>query len=588
MFEITDTLIRTFRKYHIPMSRPDAELLQRMIRAGRGGEPADLVLKNAALLDVITGTTTTTDIAIVADRIVGTHATYSGKTEIDVTGLTAVPGFIDTHLHIESSLVTPFEFDRCVLPHGVTTIVCDPHEIANVLGAEGIRYFVESAEHTIMDVHVNLSSCVPATNFETSGARLEIEDLLPFRDRPKVIGLAEVMNFPGVINTDPGIIAKLEAFQGGHMDGHAPLLRGTDLNAYLAAGIRTDHEATTAEEAREKLAKGMFILMREGSVSKDLDALAEILDENTANYVALCTDDRNPLDIGEEGHLDALIRRLIAKGVAPHLVYRVASHTAARIFGLMDRGLIAPGWRADMALLSNVNSCQVEMVISGGRLVTPELFAARHTIPPVGLDSMKAKPVAPSDFITEPKPNQNAVPVIGVKPGLIITFREEAVLASTAEGLQPDLDKDVIKVAVVERHGINGNIGRAFVKGFGLKSGAIASSIGHDSHNITVIGASDTAMARAVNHIIEMGGGFCVATDDEVRADLPLPIAGLMSLEPFEVVEKHLESLRSEAHKLGCILPEPFLQVAFLALPVIPHLKMTDRGLFDVDKFDFI
>lgn len=570
------------------MSKPDAALLTRMIRAGRGGEPADLVIKNVELLDVITGALTRTDVAIVADRIVGTHATYSGKTEIDASGLTAVPGFIDTHLHIESSLVTPFEFDRCVLPHGVTTIVCDPHEIANVLGTEGIRYFVESAERTIMDVRVNLSSCVPSTRFETSGARLEIDDLAPFRDHPKVIGLAEMMNFPGVINADPGIIAKLVAFQDGHMDGHAPLLSGTDLNAYLTAGIRTDHEATSAAEAREKLAKGMFILMREGSVSKDLNALSEILDENTANYVALCTDDRNPLDIGEEGHLDALIRRLIAKGIAPHLAYRVASHTGARIFGLMDRGLIAPGWRADIALLSDLEACRVEQVVSGGRIVTPELFATRKIIPPVGLTSMKARPVSPSDFTAAPKPGQNAAPVIGVKPGLIITFREEAVLASTADGLQPDLDKDVIKVAVIERHGINGNIGRAFVTGFGLKTGAIASSVGHDSHNITVIGATDRSMARAVNRVIEMGGGFCVATDDEVRADLPLPVAGLMSPEPFETVEAHLARLRDEAHKLGCTLPEPFLQVAFLALPVIPHLKLTDRGLFDVDKFDFV
>lgn len=562
--------------------------LTRMIHAGKGDVPADLVLKNIQMLDVISGAITTTDIAIVADRIVGTHASYSGKQEIDCTGKWAVPGFIDTHLHIESSLVTPLEFDRCVLPHGVTSVICDPHEIANVLGAPGIEYFIKCAEQSIMDIRINLSSCVPATAFETSGARLEIDDLLPFTKHPKVIGLAEMMNFPGVINTDPGILAKLLAFQGGHMDGHAPLLSGTDLNAYLAPGIRTDHEATSANEAREKLSKGMAILIREGSVSKDLNALSEIINADTSSFLALCTDDRNPLDISEEGHLDELIRRLIAKGHAPHLIYRIASISAARIFGLKDRGLVAPGWRADIAILDDFKSCQVSDVISAGRLVSPELFETRDDIALVGLHSMKAKPVPPQAFEMKPLHGKNQMPVIGVKPGLIITFREEATLAVTDKGVQPDLNKDVIKVAVVERHGINGNIGHGFVTGFGLTSGAIASSVGHDSHNITVIGANDADMALAVNRLIELKGGFAVAKDGEILAELALPIAGLMSPQPFEDVSKTLEHLRDAAHSLGCILPEPFLQVAFLALPVIPHLKMTDRGLFDVDKFDFV
>ncbi|MEO5807776.1 adenine deaminase [Devosia sp.] len=565
-----------------------SQSLTRMILAGQGKTPADIVIRNVSLLDVITGAITVTDIAIVEDRIVGTHQNYEGKTIIDGTGRFAVPGFIDTHLHIESSLVTPFEFDRCVLPHGVTTVICDPHEIANVLGAEGIRYFLDCAEQTVMDVRVNLSSCVPATAFETSGAALEIDDLEPFRSHNKVIGLAEVMNFPGVLNSDPGIIAKLLAFQDGHIDGHAPLLRGEALNGYLAAGIRTDHEATTAAEAREKLAKGMAILIREGSVSKDLTALAEILDENTSSFVALCTDDRNPLDIAEEGHLDSSIRRLIAMGRPLHHVYRAASHSAARIFGLKDRGLLAPGWRADIALLDSLEGCFVSDVISGGRLVVAELFAARIPVAPVGLTSMKATPVTAKSFDTPAKPGRNETPVIGVKPGLILTFRESATLEQTESGLQPDLNADVIKVAVVERHGLNGNIGRSFVKGFGLKTGAIASSVGHDSHNITVIGANDADMAVAVNRLIELGGGFAVAQDGTITAELALPLAGLMSLEPFETVAHKLHHLRDAANALGCVLPEPFLQVAFLALPVIPHLKMTDRGLFDVDKFDFV
>jgi adenine deaminase len=570
------------------MTTPSKESLVRMIRAGAGAEPADVVIKNVRLLDVITGALVETDIAIVEDRIVGTHDAYRGKREIDGRGRYAVPGFIDTHLHIESSLVTPFEFDRCVLPHGVTTIFCDPHEIANVLGAEGIRYFLDCAEQAVMDIRVNLSSCVPATAFETSGARLEIADLLPFRDHPKVHGLAEVMNFPGVIAGDPGMVDKLHAFQDGHIDGHAPLLSGRGLNAYLAGRIRTDHEATSAREAREKLAKGMAILIREGSVSKDLNALAEVLDENTSSFVALCTDDRNPLDIAEEGHLDSSIRRLIAHGRPLHHVYRAASHSAARIFGLRDRGLVAPGWRADIVLLDDLEDCRVSDVFAAGRLVVPELFAARKPVKPVGLHSVRAQEATPATFHVPARDGANETPAIGVKPGLIITFRETAALEKDETGLRPSLEQDVIKLAVVERHGKNGNVGRSFVKGFGLKSGAIASSVGHDSHNITVVGVNDADMAVAVNRIRELQGGFVVARHGKVTAELALPIAGLMSDQPFEEVGHKLEHLREAAQALGCVLPEPFLQVAFLALPVIPHLKLTDRGLFDVDAFGFV
>ena len=565
-----------------------AATLTRMIHAGARRIPADLVIKDVNLLDVVTGAITRTDIAIVAGRIVGTHADYEGLETIDGRGRVAVPGFFDTPLHIESSLMTPLEFDRCVLPHGVTTVICDPHEIANVLGVEGIRYFLDGAERTIMDIRVNLSSCVPATPFETAGATLEVDDLLPLVDHPQVIGLAEMMNFPGVLNADPGIIAKLVAFQDGHIDGHAPLLLGTDLNGYLAAGIHTDHESTSAAEAREKLKKGVAVLIRESSVCKDLPQLAEILDENSSSFVALCTDDRNPVDIEAEGHLDNSIRHLIRLGRPLHHVYRAASHSAARIFGLTDRGFIGPGYRADIVLVDRLEDCSVSDVISAGRLVTPALFDTRQPLPPVGLTSVKAKPVSAQSFAVPVNPNRNATTVIGVKPGLVLTFRDSATLASGPNGLMPDLENDVIKVAVVERHGKNGNIATAFTRGFGLTRGAIASSVGHDSHNITVVGATEADMAVAVNRLIAMQGGFVVADDGQISAELPMTVAGLMSELPFEEIAARLHKLRAAARAIGCTLPEPFLQVSFLALPVIPHLKMTDRGLFDVDAFDFV
>ncbi|MCK0207695.1 adenine deaminase [Starkeya koreensis] len=558
----------------------------RLIDAGRGVAPADLVIKGVRLLDVITGTITRTDIAIVGDRIVGTYDSYDGATVIDGSGLFAVPGFIDTHLHVESSLVTPLEFDRCVLPHGVTTAICDPHEIANVLGAEGIAWFQRCAEHTIMDLRVQLSSCVPATGFETAGAELDAADLVALRGHASGIGLAEFMNFPGVLFRDAGCLDKLSAFSDGHIDGHAPLLRGRDLNGYIASGIRTEHEATSLEEAREKLVKGMTVLIREGSVSKDLHALIPLISADTSAFLAFCTDDRNPLDIAEEGHLDYMIREAIKGGAPLHHVYRVASWSAANAFGLRDRGLIAPGRRADIVLLDDLESCSVRHVVSAGRLVTPELFATRAHVPPVGLDSMKAEPVEAADFrIPATGP---ATRVIGVVPGRIITEDLSFDLAVIDGEKHADLDKDAVKVCVVARHGKNRNIGRGFVHGFGMKRGAIASSVGHDSHNITVVGVDEADMAVAVNRLIDLKGGFVVAEGGQVRAELALPVAGLMADTSFEEVHDALIPLRAAAKALGVVLPEPFLQVAFLPLPVIPHLKITDFGLFDVNAFALI
>lgn len=560
--------------------------LEQRIAQGRGDDPADLVLRGGTVFDVVTGAMIAGDVAICGDTIVGTGAQYEGTEVVDVTGLTLVPGFIDTHLHIESSLVTPFEFDRCVAPRGITTAICDPHEIANVIGLPGIRYFQDASEHTLMDIRVQLSSCVPSTHMETSGAALSAEDLARVMNHPSGIGLAEFMNYPGVIHRDPGCLAKIALFEGGHIDGHCPQLSGTDLNAYIAAGIRTEHEATTAEEALEKLRKGMRVLIREGSVSKDLEALAPILTEATSAYLCLCTDDRNPLDIGEYGHLDYMIRRLIERGASPLAVYRAASLSAAEAFGLKDRGQIAPGKRADIVALDSLESCHAQMVFCAGQRLTDAAFAARKTLPPVGRRSVLAPTVSPTDF--RARANRAETDVIGILEGKIITEHLREDIPVQDGDKRPDPSRDLIRISVIERHGKNGNIASGFVKGFGLKSGAIASTVCHDHHNIAVVGANYDDMALAANRMSEIEGGFVVARDGEILAELPLPVAGLMSLAPFEEVRDHLIALRRAARSLGVTLEEPFLQLAFLALPVIPALKITDRGMVDVTRFEIL
>ncbi len=558
-----------------------------IIDQARGKVPADLVVKSVGIFDLTSGEVTVGDIAIAGDRIVGIHETYRGATEIDGRGLVAVPGFIDSHVHCESTLVPPLEFDRCVTPRGTTTAICDPHEICNVLGLAGLKYFLECAAVTVMDLRVQLSSCVPATHLETSGARLEAEDLLPFKHHPKVLGLAEFMNVPGVLNKDPAVLAKLSAFSDVQIDGHSPLLSSYDLNAYIAAGVRNCHETTSAAEAREKLAKGMQVLVREGTVSKDLAALSELITTERAPFLAFCTDDRNPLDIAEEGHVDYLIRAAIGRGVRPLDAYRAATWSAARHFGLFDRGLVAPGQRADIVLLEDLATCKVHSVICRGAPVTPDRFRTRPDVPPVGLDSVKLRPVTAATFHVAAGAGASP-PVIGIRPGQILTDRLDVEVARRGDTLVADISRDVLKIAVLGRHNDNGNVGRGFVKGFGLKRGAIASSVGHDSHNICVIGCDDRDMETAVNRLIELRGGFAAAADGKIVAELALPIAGLMSERPFEEVEQGLRRLRAAVRALGTELHEPFLQMAFLPLPVIPHLRITDKGLVDVDRFELV
>ena len=560
--------------------------LGRRIDQGLGRVEADLVIKGARILNVATGTLDAGDIAICGGWIVGTHDDYRGARQIDARGRIATPGFIDTHVHVESSLVTPSEFERAVLPRGTTTAICDPHEIANVLGLAGLRYFLDAAETLWMTLKVQLSSCVPATALETSGARLEAVDLVTLRDHPAVIGLAEMMNFPGVLAKDAGVLDKLVAFAGRHVDGHAPLVRGYDLNGYLAAAIRTDHESTSREEAAEKLRKGMVVLAREGSIAKDVAALAPLLSDLTWPSFAFCTDDRNPLEIAEEGHIDFAIRKAIRAGAPPVAAYRAASFAAARAFGLFDRGQIAAGRRADIVLLDDLEGCAVGQVICAGRPVEPAAFAGRPAVLPVGYGSVRRVPVAPGDFLVAAGAPPG--PVIGARENSLLTDRLTLALPERDGQRLPDPSQGVHKLAVLERHGVNGNIGRGFVHGFGGLQGALAISVGHDCHNLIVVGDDDGAMALAVNRLIELQGGAVAVADGAVRAELALPIAGLISDRPFEEVETRLKALRAASRAMGCTMPEPFLQLAFLPLPVIPHLKLTDKGLVDVDRFELI
>ena len=561
--------------------------LAELIDQAQGNKPASLVIRNVSIFSLITGRMEQGEIAVCGDRIIGIGGPYEGECEIDGSGMIAVPGFIDAHVHVESSMITPFEFERCVLPHGVTTAICDPHELANVAGTGALDYFLECARRMCMDLRVQISSCVPATALETAGASLSAEELRTYVAEPHSCGLAEFMNIPGILARDPEVLAKLALYQG-RIDGHCPLLSGKALNACICAGLRNCHESDFLAEAEEKLARGMQILIREGSVGRNLKTLLPLITVANSPFLCFCSDDRNPLDIEEAGHLDAMIARSIAGGADPLAVYRVACWSPAQHFGLHDRGLIAPGRRADIVLLSDLERCRIAMVLKNGKPVDERLFASRPAPPdPTPFcNSIRCAAVSAEAFrVVSTRPR---TPVIGIRRLSLLTDHLELTLPVANGAKQCDPDQDTAKVAVLERHGRNGNIAVGFVKGFGLKTGAIASSVGHDSHNLCTVGVSDEDMALAVNALRESGGGFSVAAGGRVLDLLPLPIGGLLSCHDFETVAAELRRIHAAVKKLGCPLETPFLQLAFLPLPVIPFLRITDRGLVDVEKFAFI
>lgn len=554
-----------------------AEVLARRIDQALGHAPADLLIRDVRVLNTATGTIEPAAITITGDTITAIGEPREARVVIDGGGRFAAPGLIDTHLHIESSLITPAEFERAVLPRGTTTAIWDPHEIANVAGVEALRWALDSASALGMTVKVNLSSCVPATELETSGARLEAADLVPLAEHPSALGLAELMNFPGLLAKDPGLLAKLEALRDRHLDGHAPLVRGRALDAYLACGISTDHESSQLDEAREKLAKGMIVLMREGSVTKNVRTLAPLIDERTWMRLAFCTDDRHPIEITEQGHIDHALRLAIASGAPVIPAWRAATLSAAQAFRLWDRGLLAPGRRADILLVDDLERVAVSGVVCGGRPVDEAFFAGRTVPPPVGYRSVRRAPVTAADFRMPARPGE--AHVIGIIHHAVITEHRRRALPVRDGCAVADPAQSLHKIATLERHGRNGNIGRGFVEGFGPMQGALATTIGHDSHNITVVGSSDEDMAVAVNHLIAMQGGCCAVQDGRVIAELALPMGGLMSDRPFAEVEAALRRLRQSFAVLGCAPEEPFMHLAFMPLAVIPHLKLTDLGL---------
>lgn len=557
-----------------------------LIAVARGDEPADLVLKGARVVNVLTNEVQTADVAVAGDLIAGLGE-YEGRETIDLDGAFLAPGLIDAHVHIESSMVMPSRYARAVVPHGTTTVVTDPHEIANVMGLEGVRLMLDDSEGSPLSVFVMAPSCVPATHMGSAGASLSADDLVLLLAHPRVVGLAEVMNFPGVVYGDEGVLAKLHAFSGRVIDGHAPGLTGMPLSAYVAAGIGSDHECTTADEAREKLRLGMTVFLREATNARNLRDLLPIVTDATRDRVCLCTDDRQPADLIDEGHIDHLVRVAIAEGVDPITALRMATFNTATYFRLRDRGAIAPGRRADLVAFGSLDAPRPHLVFAGGRLVARDGAM---------LGDADERPVDPPNSVSVSwdrvdlrVPVKGArMRVIGVVPDQLLTKNLERE-PRVDDGLAvADPDRDLLKMAVIERHGVAGTVGIGFVEGIGLRRGAVASSVAHDHHNIVVVGADDDSMMSAARRVAEISGGMAVADGSRVLAEVPLQLAGLMSTSPVDVVRGQVDTALEAARALGTPLHDPFMALSFLALEVIPSLKLTDLGLVDVDEFAIV
>jgi len=561
--------------------------LDALIAAAKGEEPAELLLKNARLVNVFSGEVHPADIALAGGYVLGWGA-YEAYRTVDLEGQFVCPGLMDAHVHLESSMVQPAEFARAVVPRGTTAVICDPHEIANVLGMDGVHYILEASAGLPLRVYVMAPSCVPATDMETAGAELTAAHLQELWRYERVIGLAEVMNFPGVLYRVPEVLDKIRMAGRRPIDGHAPGLSGLDLNAYAAAGIRSDHESTTLDEAREKLRCGMHIMIREGTTARNLRALLPVVTAGNAHYCHFCTDDRHPDTLLREGHLDDVVRQAIAQGLDPVTAIQMATINTAEYFGLRHLGAVAPGYWADLLVLDNLADMHVTQVYAGGELVAQDgaFLPAVASLARVSIEpSMHVEPAA-VDFAIPA--GQGRARVIGVIPDQVVT--EDLRLTPTTVGGQvvSDPERDLLKIAVIERHRGSRDVGLGLVRGMGLQRGAIASSVAHDSHNLVLVGASDEDMRSALVAVVEMGGGQVVVDSGEVRAACPLPIAGLMSDRPLEEVRDRVEALTDAAHSLGCSLPDPLMALSFLALPVIPALKLTDRGLVDVEKFSLV
>ena len=563
--------------------------LKEVIRCARGDRPADLLLRGGRHLNVFDGGIRAGSIAIKEGVIAGI-GDYPARDTVDLGGRIVVPGFIDAHVHIESAMTGVDEFARAVVPRGTTTVVADPHEIANVLGAEGIRYMLSASAGSPLNVYFMLSSCVPATDMETAGARLAADDLRPFMDEDRILGLAEMMNFPGVMAADQEILRKIALARGARkpVDGHCPGLSGAALNAYIAAGISSDHECTTFEEAREKLRAGLHIMVREGTAAKNLAALLPLVDRHTCRRMMWCTDDRHPHDLLSRGHIDDIVRRAVRRGLDPILAVQMATLNPAEYFGLRHLGAIAPGRQADLLVIDDLENLSVKRVYCRGRMVADNGSLLDHPAAPRPVNPPRAMAVTPEAVDFSIPARGRSLRVIEIVPAQIIT-RAVVTDARIENGMAvSDPRRDIVKIAVVDRYSGSARTGKAFVKGLGLTQGALASSVAHDAHNIILVGVDDRDMSLALRTVVEFGGGLAAVADGRILAALPLPIAGLMSDAPMKKVCRHLDRLNDAAGQLGSPIDNPFMTLSFLALPVIPELKITDRGLVDVNMFQFV